>query len=143
MWEEMTMQRTRSSILKSLLFGLLAAVVFTLIAMLALAAALVLMRFGDRTITTLNQLIKLVAIVLGVCFAVPRGSQRGFATGLVISIAYTVIGYALYVALGGAGFSFTAMLGELLVGGAIGAVTGAVRANLQPKRRGSRAKARA
>lgn len=137
------MPRTRSNILKSLLLGLLAAVVFTLIAMLVLAAALVLMRFGDRAITTLNQLFKLAAIVLGVCFAVPRGSQRGFVTGLVISIAYTVIGYALYVALGGVGFSFTAMLGELLVSGAIGAVTGAVRTNLQPKRRGSRAKAKA
>ena len=143
MWEEMTMPRTRSNILKSLLLGLLATVVFTLIAMLGLSVALVLMRFGDRTITTLNQLIKLAAIVLGVCFAVPRGSQRGFVTGLVISITYTVIGYALYVALGGAGFSIPSMLGELLVGGAIGAVTGAVRANLQPKRRGSHAKARA
>lgn len=130
------MPRTRRSILKSLILGLLAAVLFTLIAMLVLAAALVFLRFSDRLITILNQIIKLAAVVLGVIAAVPRGSQRGLATGVLIALAYTVIGYVLYVALGGAGFSVTGMLGELLLGVTVGAVTGAVRANMQPGNRG-------
>ena len=133
------MPRKRSSVLKSLVSGFLAAVIFTLIAMLALAALLVKLHFSDRTITLANQLIKLGAIITGVCFAVPRGSCRGFATGLEIALLYTVIGYAMYAALGGAGFDFAGMLGELLVGCAAGAVTGAVRANLPAKHRHIRA----
>ena len=129
------MPRTRRSIIKSLVFGLLVAVLFTLAAMLALAAALVFLRFSDRLLTVFNQIIKQAAVVLGVIAAVPRGSQRGLATGVLIALAYTVIGYAMYVALGGSGFSVTGMLGELLLGVTVGAVTGAVRANMQPKGR--------
>lgn len=133
------MPAKRSSALKSLLLGFLSAVAFTLVAMLILSVALVFFHFADRAINLLNQFIKLFAIALGVSIAVPRGGQRGFATGLAISIAYIAIGYALYVALGGAGFSVSAMLGELLLGSAVGAVTGAIRANLYPKRRTARA----
>lgn len=132
------MPRKRSSIAKSLLLGLLTAIVFTLLAMLALSAALMFLHIQDGLLSTLNQIIKLLSIALGVCLAVPRGSQRGFASGLLIAFSYIVIGYALYVALGGADFSFTAMLGELLVGGAVGAVTGAIRANLYPRRRSAK-----
>lgn len=132
------MPTKRSTIFKSLIFGLLAAVFFTLAAMLALSAALVFIHFSDGTITLMNQIVKMLAIVLGVCIAVPRGGERGFATGLLISIAYIAIGYALYVALGGAAFNVASMLGELLLGSAVGAVTGAVRANLSPRRKSAR-----
>lgn len=132
------MPSKRSAICKSLMFGFLCALLFTLAAMLALSTALVFMHVADQTLTLLNQFIKLIAIVLGVCIAVPRGGSRGFATGLLISIAYIAIGYALYVALGGANFSVASMLGELLMGSAVGAVVGAIRANLYPKRRTAR-----
>lgn len=129
------MPRNRSSVLKSMLLGFLVAVLFTLIAMLALAAALVFFRLADATITLLNQFVKFFAVILGVCAAVPRGSQRGFATGLTLSMFYIAIGYILYVLLGGAGFHAANMLGELLLGSAIGAMTGAIRANLPARRR--------
>ena len=133
--EETTMHRNRSHILKRLLLGLLAAVVFTLLAMLVLAGILMIARIGDGLLRTLNQLVKLLAVVIGVCVAVPRGSQRGLATGVLIALAYAALGYALYVALGGARFSVTAMLGEMLAGSAAGAVTGCIRANMASRRR--------
>lgn len=130
------MPRNRRSILKSILAGLLTAVIFTFTAMLILAAALVFLRFGDALVTWLNQAVKLLAIMLGVIVAVPRNSQRGLATGVLIALAYMVIGYVLYIALGGASFSFASFLGELLLGTAVGAVTGSIRANLPARKRG-------
>lgn len=129
------MTRTRKSTLKSLLLGLVAAILFTLLSMLGISAALVTMRISDQTLRLLNQLVKLIAIILGVSFAVPRGGEKGLATGTELALLYIILGYISYLALGGGSFSFGCMLGELLLGCAAGAVTGAVRANLNPRKK--------
>lgn len=129
------MPHMRKSTLKSLLSGLAAAILFTLAAMLALAAALLGLPIGDNVLRVLNQIIKLIAVVLGCCVAVPRGGEKGLATGLTLALFYIALGYACYLALGGGSFDVVCMLGEMLLGGAAGALTGAVRANLPPRRR--------
>lgn len=128
------MHRTRKGTLRSLLIGLAAAILFTLAAMLILAAALVYLPIGDHTLRVCNQIIKLVAVVIGCCAAIPRGGEKGLATGLTLALFYIALGYGCYLALGG-GFEAVCMLGEMLLGGATGALTGAVRANLHPRRR--------
>ena len=129
------MVRNRRRILKSLALGLFTAVFITLIAMLLLAVALVYLRFDDHLLTLLNQILKLASVVAGVCVAVPRGAERGLATGVLVALLYTVLGYILYLALGGGSFAAGNMLGEIMLGSAAGAVTGAVRANLSPRSR--------
>lgn len=129
------MARTRKGRLRALLTGIFIAAALTLGCMLALAAALLYTQIGDGTLRILNQLIKYLSILLGVRAAVPRGGEQGLATGAAIALAYVALGYALYVLLGGGSFSAVSMLGEALLGAAVGAVTGAVRANLRPKRR--------
>ena len=129
------MSRTRKGTLKSLLLGLLAAILFTLLYMLALSAVLVFSQMSDGTLRLLNQLVKLIAIFIGTGIAVPRGGERGLVTGTVLALLYIILGYASYLALGGGSFSVGCMLGEMLLGSAVGAITGAVRANLNPKRR--------
>ena len=62
-----------------------------------------------------------------------RGGERGFLTGMTIAMLYMVLGYVFYVFLGGSAFSVPAMLGEILIGAAIGSLTGAVLANLPAK----------
>lgn len=120
---------------KRLLIGLAIAIAFTIAAMLILAVALITLDAEDKTISIINQFVKIAAILLGTIFAVPRGGERGLASGVFIAVVYTVLGYICYLALGGASFSFTGMLGEILIGTAVGAVCGAVRANLNPKRK--------
>ncbi len=136
------MSRSRKSIARSLLLGFLFSAFVTVAAMLLIAAALVYLRFGDRTLTMLNQILKLAAVVLGVCVAVPRGGERGLVTGVVIALLYSAAGYGMYLALGGGSFAVGNMLGEMLTGSAAGAVTGAVRANL-PARGRFKAKSKA
>lgn len=128
------MPKTRKRTLLSLLKGLLIAVALTLVCMLAMAAALVYLQMSDRLLTVLNQVVKLLAIALGTCAAVPRGGSRGLLTGVEIALLYMALGYAMYVLLGGGSFAVGNMLGEMLLGSAVGAVTGAVRANLSPRR---------
>lgn len=120
---------------KRLLIGLAIAIAFTVAAMLILAVALITLDAEDKTISIINQFVKIAAILLGTIFAVPRGGERGLVSGVFIAVVYTVLGYICYLALGGASFSFTGMLGEILIGTAVGAVCGAVRANLNPKRK--------
>ena len=127
------MPRTRKSAALALLKGLLIAVALTLACMLLMAAALVALQMSDRLLTVLNQIVKLLAIAVGTCVAVPRGGSRGLLTGVEIALVYMALGYAMYVLLGGGSFAVGNMLGEMLLGSAVGAVTGAVRANLSPR----------
>lgn len=117
--------------------GLLSAVGVTLLGMAIVAALALAAKVSDGVIMALNQVIKLAAIVLGALAAVGRGGERGFITGMALAILYMALGYAMYVALGGNAFSVREMLGEILLGAAVGAIAGAVLANMKPRRRSS------
>ena len=134
------MSGSRFSILLSLLKGLLISIAITLIGMLLLALWVTFSTLSDSVLTWMNQLLKLAAIIPGVCAAVGRAGHRGFATGAALGLIYAIVGYGLYLALGGGSFSATSMLGEILLCAAAGAVTGAVCANLPQKSRRRRAK---
>jgi hypothetical protein len=112
-------------------------VVLTLLLMLGVAALALGVRVSDGLLTALNQLMKLFSIILGVSVAVGRGGQRGFLTGMTVAMLYMTIGYGGYVALGGNAFVVSQMLGEILIGAALGALAGAVLSNL-PAGRGRR-----
>ena len=129
------MSANRGSVFLSILKGLLVAIVFTLLGMLLFAALTVFASVPDNLLTVLNQLLKIAAIALGVRAAVGRGGTRGFVTGAVLALIYMILGYAMYVLLGGGVHSVTTMLGEMLLGAAIGGVCGAILANMKPKRK--------
>lgn len=135
------MANKRASALLSILKGLLAAAAVTLLGMALIAVLVLTARLSDGVLTLLNQLLKALAVVLGVRAAVERGGNRGFFTGMTVALAYMIAGYGLYVALGGGRFEVAQMLGEMLLGAAVGGAAGAVRVNLKPKAR--RASARA
>ncbi len=125
----------RGRVALSLVKGLLAAVGLTILWMAAVAALTALARMSDGLIMALNQVMKVAAIALGAYVAVGRGGERGFFTGMALAIVYMALGYGLYVALGGSAFAVREMLGEILIGAAIGAIAGALLANMRPKRR--------
>ena len=131
------MGKRRGQMVVSILKGLLCAVAMTLLLMVGVAALALGVRVSDGLLTALNQLMKLFSIILGVSVAVGRQGQRGFFTGMAVAMLYMTIGYACYVALGGNAFVVTQMLGEILVGAALGALAGAVLSNL-PEKRGRR-----
>ena len=121
--------------MKKFLSLLLASVILTLILMLLIALAAVYLKPSDITITWLNQFTKIAAIIFGVRVAVGWGGKNGFITGMALAIIYMLLGYGMYVGFGGNAFNTVSMLGEVLIGAAVGAVSGAVFANLSPKRK--------
>ena len=129
------MSKTRLQIAGSVLRGLLAAVALTLLLMAGLAAAAVWLRVSDGLLTAANQLMKLASILLGTTVAVGRSGERGFLTGMTLAMLYMALGYAGYAALGGNAFIASQMLGEILIGAAIGALAGAILSNLPARRR--------
>ena len=129
------MSINRANVVLSILKGLLLAIALTLLGMLVLAALVVFARISDGLLTALNQVLKLAAIALGVRVAVGRGGTRGFFNVSAMSVIYTILGYAMYVGLGGGAYSTASMLGEMLIGATTGGLVGAILANLRPKRR--------
>ncbi|MDO4371252.1 MAG: DUF3792 family protein [Clostridia bacterium] len=129
------MKGKRTAVVKSIAAGLISAILVTLAGMLLMAGMMMVVSVGDRWLMILNQLLKIGSVILGTCMAVPRGGQRGLATGTAVALLYACIGYGMYAALGGAGFTIGGMLGEILICAAAGAVTGTIRANMQPNRR--------
>ena len=132
------MGKGRTQVIASVLKGLLCAVALTLLLMVGVAALALGVRISDGVLTALNQVMKLLSILLGVTVAVGRGGRRGFLTGMTVAMLYMAVGYACYVGLGGNAFVATQMLGEIMIGAALGAVAGAVLSNL-PAGRGRRA----
>ena len=132
------MAKSRIQVLAGLAKGLLAAIALTLVLMAATAVAAMFLRISDGVLTALNQLMKLAAILLGVRMAVGRGGERGFLTGMALAMLYMILGCLGYVLLGGGAISAADMLGEILIGAAVGAAAGAVLANLPAKGRRTR-----
>ena len=64
------MGATRGNTIKRLLLGLLAAIAFTLIAMVITAAIMIAVNLKDTLIRTVNQFIKVVAVVIGTIVAI-------------------------------------------------------------------------
>ena len=133
------MKNARLRALWALTRGLLAAVAATLAGMLLLAAAVIYLDVTDGALAALNQLLKLLSVVLGARLAVGVGGERGFVTGAAVGLLYMALGYVVYWRLGGALFSAAAMLLEMLAGFAVGAAAGAVCANLRPRARRAKA----
>ncbi len=132
------MAKTRLQIIGSILKGLAAGVALTLGCMAVVAAMEVYLSLTDAWLHALNQVMKLLAMLAGTAVAVGRGGQRGFVTGMAVSMLYMILGYALYLALGGGAFDAAGMLGEILIGAAVGGISGSVLSNL-PARRSRRA----
>ena len=90
------MKSARAAALGSILKGVLISAAATLVGMLLLAAAVVWLDISDGALSALNQVLKLVSILLGVRFAVGVGGERGFFTGAAVGLLYMIAGYALY-----------------------------------------------
>ena len=129
------MGKNRLNVVAALLRGLLVAIAMTLLGMAGIAALAVYARASDGLIRGLNQALKGLAIILGTWAAVGRGGEKGFITGMALAMLYMALGYGLAVGLGGNAFAVPGMLGEIMIGAALGGATGAVLSNLPAPRR--------
>ncbi len=121
--------------------GVAIAALVTLPGMLLLAACVVLFGVSDGAIGVCNQLLKALAVFMGAVSAVGRGGSRGFVTGAAVGLVYMLVGYGVYCALDGSLWALGILGAEALFGAAIGALSGAIAANMRPARKKKTARA--
>jgi len=122
--------------------GLATAILITLGGMLLLSAVVVFLPVSDALSLALNQMLKITSIFFGALTAIGFGGRRGFAMGAAIGHLYMALGYTVYCILDQALAPAVQMTGELLMGTLIGALSGAVVANISPKRKKGRGRKR-
>ncbi len=116
-----------------LLRGLLVAVGLTVIAVIVFALIIGFTGMGDGPIHIVNQLIKLLAIFMGVRAAVPRGSEGGALRGALVGLLYMGLGVALYALLSGQQMTLLNYLMDVCMGIAAGGLSGMLLSSLSPK----------
>ena len=111
----------------AILKGVLLAVAATAVLVAAFALLISLFALSDGAVRGVNQGIKLIAVVLGVCAAVPRGSENGVARGALVGLLYMGAGVLVYALLTGQPLAAFNYLADLLLGVAAGGLTGMLR----------------
>ena len=122
----------------SIVKGLLVSILVTLLGMALLAGIVIMTEVSDAALLALNQVLKVLAIFFGVVAAVGLGGRRGFLMGAAVGLLYMVLGYALYCILDRQLASPVLLASEFALGAVVGALSGAVVANLKPMGRGKR-----
>ena len=125
----------RVSILTRILKGVLAAALVSLMLMMLLALIVVYAQPGDSLIAAINQVIKLASLLLGVLVCVRPGGRRGFLLGAAVGLCYMALGYGLYCLLDDTMLTFSMLALEFSMGAVLGALAGALVANLPARRR--------
>lgn len=104
--------------------GVLVAVGVTLAAVVVFAVVIGLTELSDAVIRILNQVIKVVAIFLGVRAGVPKGSENAIWKGALIGLLYMGVGVVVYALIAGQQLTLLSYLLDVLMGVAAGGLSG-------------------
>ena len=118
------------TIWQGILKGIVLAVAATAVLAVIFALVISLFEITDSLIHTINQVIKLVAVFIGVRAAVKPGSERGLLRGAAVGFFYMAVGVLVYALLTGQRASWTAYAADVLMGVAAGGLFGLWRARI-------------
>lgn len=116
-----------------LLKGLLVSVAVTVAAVVIFAVIIGLTDLPDSVIRIVNQVIKVGAVFAGVYAAVPKGSDNAIRKGVVIGLVYMGAGVLLYALLSGQQLTVISWLLDILMGIAVGGLSGMIVCSMQGK----------
>lgn len=117
-----------------LLKGSLMALSVSLILICVFAFVLRFCDISSDAIKPINQVIKIVSILIGTFYGLKKCNEMGLITGFFIGILYTVLAFVVFSILNGA-FSFDrSLINDLIFGGIAGAIAGIIAVNMRKKR---------
>lgn len=113
--------------------GSLMALSVCLILILVFAFVLRFCAISDSLIKPINQVIKIVSIMIGVFVGLKKSKEMGLMSGLLIGFLFTIIAFVAFSILDGH-FEFgISLLNDCLFGSIIGAICGIIAINVGRK----------
>lgn len=110
----------------TILKGAVYALIVSLLGILLFAFIIKLTSLSDGLIKPINQVIKVMSILLGCFFAFRKNREKTLLNGLFIGIVYTILAFLLFSALNGSfNFSKTIFV-DILFGGVVGIISSVV-----------------
>ena len=119
----------KSGTLLAMAFGMGAALVTTLVLVVLFALTIKMTDMSDSVITSINQVIKVLSIMIGT-FVMTRAGVRGYVAGLVCGGLYMLVGIVAYCLLEGKLLPALVMMGDLGLGLVTGGLSGLLAASL-------------
>lgn len=116
-----------SSILKATMLALIC----SLIGILIFALVVKFVAPTQTVIKTVNQIIKVIAVFIG-CFFSVKG-KLGVVKGSIAGAVFTVLLYAIFAIMSGAGFFSIEMLIDILFTAVVGGISGIIAVNVKGK----------
>lgn len=120
-----------NNLIISTIKGALSSVAISLVAILVFAFVIKLTGMSDGLVKPINQVIKIISILVGTIFAVKKSKQKSLVCGIFVGLLYTIIAFVVFSLLNG-GFSFsTSLLIDIVFGILIGAICSVIAKSLQ------------
>lgn len=132
-----SMKQSIFNVLKGVLFSLIISVVLILI----LAVVAKYTDISDKTISAINQVIKVVALLLGILIGV-KNQKGGFIIGAIVGLLYTLISFAIFSAISGNLTFDKITVFDFLICIAVGAISGILTVNLKGLKKGEKRRSR-
>ena len=126
------------NILKGVLFSLIISVILVLI----LAVIAKYTDINDKTITAVNQVIKVVALFVGILLGL-KGQKGGLIVGAIVGLLFTLLSFAIFSLISGELNFGKITVYDFFIGLGVGAVSGILTVNLKGLKRNKRKKATA
>ncbi len=128
---EQVKKNENKNIVLSCLKGALISVCVSLICILVFAFFIKLTNMSETLIKPINQVIKVLSILIGVLFVTKKDKQKGLVKGLVIGFLYTILAFVVFSILNGQ-FKFdVTILIDLVFGLLTGAICGVIGVNVK------------
>lgn len=128
-------ERGASLFILQLLRGILIAAGVSILGVLLFALCLKMGWLAESQIPMVNQIIKVLSIVLGVWFGLGRGSDQGLAKGGLIGLVYMGLGLGMFCLSAGTSAAPLTWVIDLGSGLVAGGIAGALTVNLRRARK--------
>lgn len=115
--------------------GSIFAVFITVVSILLFALIIKLTNLPTAVIKPVNQVIKIVSVLIGTIFAFRKDKTQGLFKGILIGLVYTLLSFLVFSALDGSFNIKWSILNDLLFSGIAGAISGIIAVNIGKKNR--------
>mgnify|MGYP003289400660 CR=1 FL=1 len=119
----------RKNTIPQVVKGCLIALSVSVIGILVFAVILRFLSLNDLTIKIVNQIIKVLSVLLGVMVTLKKDKTKGLIKGSIVGVIYTLSSYLLFSILV-ASFSFgLSIVYDMLFSGVVGLISGVIFVN--------------